>query len=156
MINRARMVGCRAKIFFALAVATCAGAWAAPEPRPFLLADVDGDGKKDAFFRTFMPDRRVEIGVKLTKNHSKYEKIYDDEQKDFRESVFGILDRKSFLADIKVGCVDENGCPDYRLEAISMLEKSISPVVVNVAYDFSAKVLCIDENGQIVEVWYSD
>lgn len=123
--------------------------------KPFAFADVDGDGKKDGFFSTFVAGRNVEIGVKLTKFGNKYVKIYVDDIKYFRKSDFRVENRKPFLEYIRVGCYDD-GCPNYRVEAISALERSISPELLNVGYNASAKVLCMDEKGDMIEVWYSD
>ena len=155
MIKKASISGYSIAIAILLCSAAPSVAWAARAPHPFLAADVDGDGKKDGFFRIFKADRRVEIGVKLTEFHNKYVRIYVDSIKDFRESNFSIRTKRSLIEEIKRSC-DEQSCPNYKIEAISILNKSISSEVVIVFYDASAKALCLDDKGKMTEAWYSD
>lgn len=155
MIKKSRISGYFIAIVTLLCSAAPSVAWAARVPQPFLAADVDGDGKKDGFFRIFKADRRVEIGVKLTKFHNKYVRVYVDSIKDFRESNFSIRTKRALLDEIKRSCEEQN-CPNYRIEAISILNRSISSEVAIVFYDASAKALCMDDKGKMTEAWYSD
>lgn len=141
-------------VMLSLAGVSAHAVFAAREARPFVLADVDGDGKKDGFYRTQLPDR-VELGVRLTKYQNKYLVISQDEElKDNRNSKVYITNRKKFLESIR--CDPQGGCPDYRRQAISDLEGSISPQVVVISYKFTGKALLMNEKGEVVEAWYSD
>lgn len=126
-------------------------------PRPFLSADVDGDGKKDPFYQIYFPDGRVELGVKLSKYKSRYVKISDDDDiKSMKKAYLYVEDRTKFLEQIRVPCEQSEGCPGYRKEAISVVSKSKSPQVVLVVFEFSGKALLMDDKGRMTETWYRD
>jgi len=127
--------------------------WAARAHQPFLLADIDGDGKKDGFYRIALPGNRVELGVRLTKYNNKYKMIFRSGAENFRSLKFSVYKRQKFIDDIE--CAE--GCTDYRLKTIALLRRSVSPEVVD-AYmeESSASAIFLNENGRVVQEWYSD
>lgn len=122
-------------------------------PRAFLSADIDGDGRKDGFYRLYLPGHKVEFGVKLTTLNKKYFRIFEIPKNELNTLKFEVQDRKKFIDEIR--CYEL--CSPTRIKGIALLEKSRSPEIVHVyVEEAAASAIFVNEKGKVTEEWYSD
>jgi len=128
-------------------------AFAAKAPQLLLRADIDGDGKKDSFYRVDRHDKSVEVGVSLTTSRQKYIKVFDTSTDSFSRLRFSVETRREFLKDIACRV----NCSSDRKSAIYHLERSKSPFIVHVyTPEGAGSAIFIDKNGEVREEFYSD